>query len=62
LSRQLRHQHPELFDSEGQLIESEYRRALSEHDRTGKLTRDEILRIDKERQRSPGGTRSVDAS
>ena len=62
LSQQLRRLHPELFDADGHLIEAEYRRALSGQGGTGKLTRAEILRTEKERQRPTDGARSVDAS
>jgi hypothetical protein len=62
LSRQLKRQHPELFDSDGQLIEPAYRRMLAERGGTGRLTRAEILRTDKARQRQSTGARSDDAS
>jgi hypothetical protein len=61
LSGQLRRQHPELFDADGHLIESEYRRQVAERG-NGRLTRDEIFRPQTEPQSPTGGARSVDAS
>ncbi len=52
LSRQLQRLHPELFDSEGKLIEREFTKKLLE--RTGgktTLTYEDILRMDKEWER-----------
>jgi DNA-directed RNA polymerase specialized sigma24 family protein len=61
LSGQLRQQHPELFDADGRLIESEYRRQVAERG-DGRLTRGEILQKDSEQQRPAGGARSADGS
>lgn len=61
LSKELRQIHPELFDSNGELIEEEYRRVMSERRLTrGKLTRELIIRTERER-RQTREPRAIDA-
>jgi hypothetical protein len=63
LARQLRHLHPELFDADGELIESEYRRVITERfGRSGILTEKEIRRADEERRIASRKSRAADAT
>ncbi|MFN8634450.1 MAG: hypothetical protein U0893_11390 [Chloroflexota bacterium] len=61
LLKQLRRDRPEMFDSNGELIEAEYRRVISERRIVrGKLTREMILQTERER-RQTHVPRTVDA-
>ena len=63
LSKYLRQIHPELFDSNGEMIESEYRRKLAERPgSTGIITDAELRRVDAERRHAAHEVGSGDAT